>query len=670
MFRVPPKARLLAWICCGPLLSQSGDWAISDTVYPVDGVTVHDGVRWITCRVVDGLTGAPLPQSELVLVHEHESPLRGAWWQRAAFPADVDGFVRARADAVPRWDWVAIRAPGYGTVMFGSSPTASVVPLMPALDVPVRVVDDLDRPLPDVLVGFCSGCGHTPDLASGRTDEDGLVLLRGVDVHNGIADLYAEGAGLGLGYEGLHWLPGEPAALFRPGRARSVAGMVVDADGRPAPGAYVGIVDVHRGPWARAGEDGRFTLHGYVAGFELNVRSGDRDVVFDPPLADRVRLVLPEDEDANEPQFVTGDPSLAGAPRPVGEAPGQRETVSVEVELRALDIGQTGGHAVLLERGSGFESITKQLRHTGRVDLPRGQDARFLLEGVGTRRRQVVVPAEQLEQGSCVLSWFPPSRLQFVCVDGQGREVQVRAVAVAVYGSVAGFDPQDPGADEEVLDACEGRGQLTLDVAAVGTVLLTLLPLSQGLWPQVLPVVVPEPGEDVSVDLGRIRMDRLPLELQSGDGSTELRQAQLVRLGWSDLREGGAAFPVQQGRWLGPKVRPGDALLMPGEDAEVEPRLVRDVAVRICIQDPVPARVVLPDGQLLVDIRDEAGNPVDATVVFGEFCESVSSTVLLRRVVPGVTRVFVAAEGYRSAVADIEVPAGGRAVAQVVLPER
>jgi hypothetical protein len=315
----------LSWLVSLP--AQEPKVTVSDAVCPADVVTMHGEQKWIATRVLDASTGAPIAGAELLLIAESNHPMRGEmWWQMRAV-ADAEGFVRLRADkqapGFQPWGWCVVRAPGYGTVSEMGHAPGAITRLARGLEAPIRVLDWRGNPVAGALVGLCGGCGHTPDLVHGRTDGNGLVVLPDVDPHNGIADLYVEHPELDLGYYGIQWLPGESPMAFVVPPAAAYRGTVVDADGKPVVGAFVGVPRVHRGPWTRTGPDGTFLLCGADERPDFLVHIGERELIFEGPPEFPCRLVVPPP---------SGEPvQIVNLPRPAAPVPADVEMVSLQV---------------------------------------------------------------------------------------------------------------------------------------------------------------------------------------------------------------------------------------------------------------------------------------------------------------------------------------------------
>jgi len=222
-------------------------------------------------RVVDAETGQPVSGAEVFGVHEDTAPLSGELWYRASATTDDDGWAGlAPASDEREYSWRIVRAKGYATSGSTSVPRAGgepeVVELHRAGEARLRVVDFLGRPVPNLKLGLCVGCGHTPDVAVAVTDEDGRATFACVGTRGrGIADVYPVGEGVQMDYLGVHWnaaLDGGYEAVAFPGA--TLRGKLLLANGSPAVGYAVGAPARHRGPWTRTDDEGRFRLEGLL----------------------------------------------------------------------------------------------------------------------------------------------------------------------------------------------------------------------------------------------------------------------------------------------------------------------------------------------------------------------------------------------------------------------
>ena len=195
---------------------------------------------------------------------------------------------------------------------------------------PVQLLDAMGRPVPDAEIGFALGCGHTPNVRSARTGADGVAPLTGINPtrsfgNNTIRDLYPVSPVVDGNYVSLTWLPGDgPYRLQKPPGTMS-SGRVVDANGKPLAGAWVGEPDMHRGPWTKTDIEGEFVLlgrRGFSRFLLVEELAGRPLLDFEaPPKTPLTVRVVPE----------------GTAPRPQGQ---------LTVRLR-LDNGHAFGHCTL-----------------------------------------------------------------------------------------------------------------------------------------------------------------------------------------------------------------------------------------------------------------------------------------------------------------------------------
>lgn len=310
-------------------------------------------------------------------------------------------------------------------------------------------------------------------------------------------------------------------------------------------------------------------------------------------------------------------------------------------------------------------NITALVHQGAPIGLP---EAPFHIVLHSARSRRVFTPDRQaaLAAGVLRLRWFAPTRIEGQLVDAHGAPIAAK-VALLPIGS---FD----AAAFAKVEGTPTTGALAIDSEDVGLRLLTVLADDQR-QPRVVPIVLPPRGADVVVDVGTLALGGAPrLLLLDSDGEALVDgKVGLLRPGWSDLNAGGLAFPVDAGgEWFGPDPRVGDAILVAGNDDEGEPDAIRTrtLDVRFPIDGQGPWTLRLPGGEIDVDVRDEQGEPLTANVFVGSECVELEQPTRLRRLWPGLQRLFVAAEGHQSAIVDVTVPATGRAAVKVVLPKR
>jgi hypothetical protein len=628
-----PTALIACLLSASALVGQQAKVTKTREFYPVDYQFDEGEQRWNAARIVDGITGLPIPGAELLLVAESEHPIRGEfWWQRRAV-ADADGFVRIRTDeAAPdhvRWHWTIIRAPGYGPATWCGAHGAAIVRLAPAETMPVRIVDWCGRPVPDALVGFCGGCGHTPDLSWARTNAQGLALLDGVDPHNDIGDLYVEHPELHLGYRDFDWFRGEPPVTFAVRPAVAIEGTLIDADGQPIAGAFVGVRDVHRGPWTRTNADGTFRLCGAEhPGDDLYVFVGERQLLFEPPHVrpfvlrvpppngDDVQVVnLPEpagcavtvlfavvDGDGDEIEDVR---CVCIGPLPdrietrtrtsLGKAEVDLQPGTYEVRVAARDSEESLSHVQVTADGDGPFTITLQpspkttvevvgMPEEGIVEL-RTANWRIDITDEVRAGRPVGVPSEPFcfailehygEQRvfpfdrATALAADPVRLSWFATTTVEGSVVDDRGTPLAARVALI------PAARN--LSACPDEGDFrgpaatfSLTTGFEGRAFLCVEADTEPRHRRIVPVDLPPRSGDVArVDVGAVRIGAPTLRFEGAGGQplTGVEVA-IVRRGWCAVRSGLDWQELDAGGgWRGTDPQTGDAFLVRTPHAE------------------------------------------------------------------------------------------------------
>jgi hypothetical protein len=248
-----------------PPANPSAPWTVRDVVDPFEGTAILGGAPTaIAVRVVDqtghGIAGAriysvgeathPLPR----LVNEKDDFLHG--------PTDEWGRARIEEPHVS-WSHMLVLADGYAPSNEWHGQDEVVCRLVPGEDLPVTVLDPLDRPVANALVGYRLYCGHTPDVRQATTDAQGRAVLPRIDrrdtkwlwpVADSIASAdFEAGESADFSRRGL---------VLRPEWGTVAEGTVVDAKGTPVAGAAVGTGSWHRGPWTFTDAQGTFRLLG------------------------------------------------------------------------------------------------------------------------------------------------------------------------------------------------------------------------------------------------------------------------------------------------------------------------------------------------------------------------------------------------------------------------
>lgn len=598
----------------------------SDATFPVEA-DLHE---WYVRRVVDDLTGAPIAGAEVFLVRESRTPVGGEFWFSHRGVSDGDGFVRIRLPHAQRdWHIQVLRHPGHGV----ATDSANCIPIWRigrGFDVPVRVEDWRGRPVAGARLGFCGGCGHTPDLASATTGADGVAVLRGIDPHNHIADVYVQHPGLGLGYDSIRWRPGDPPAVVACSQAPAKPGRLLDHRGQPVAGAHVGALDVHRGPWARTAADGSFTVLGAPPDTDVHVALvGDREIHFDHRGGYPVTLQLP---DLADPGADRGTARVAADAAAPAAAPAVR-TVRVRVE------GAAGAVAL----GTAFPGRPPE-RDGARgdeVEIP--ASGPFVLHAsAGDGRRRWSFDDAAAVADPLVVAWTPDVRVTGRAVDAAGRPVAVAARwrsrwSAGHEGDEAGLQPFPDGGFE-------------LSRWHAGAALLELVPQSASLRPRLLWLSLPERGSTAALDLGDVVLAAKPRLCVLGRDGRPPRDVVVgfARAGWQQAGDE-YCWPLDaDGGWLGPDLRAGDAIIVRRQGGRLP--------FRALLQGDGPWRVELPDGELALSIVGPDGAPLAAQVLVGDHAvDADGGAATLRGLPHGVHRLFVSAPGHRTAIVDAVV---------------
>ena len=266
----------------------------------------------------------------------------------------------------------------------------------------------------------------------------------------------------------------------------------------------------------------------------------------------------------------------------------------------------------------------------------------------------------------------------------------------AVRGTIVGADGKPVAADVAVLSRFEALmsggldlGQLELKPAEAGAFELTTpheglafvvaVPRDEKLRPAILPVTLPRRGPAASADLGKLALAAAPqFVVQHADGTPCVdAMAQLVRVGWHDVRKIGPMFALDgKGRLVAPPLRAGDAVVVPAADWDIDREaaegevLVVDLPFRTVLQGNGPWNVKLPSGRVAVTLKDKAGEPVDGRIFVADRSIAVPGRLELRQVPPGKHKVVVVSRDRDSVVTTIEVGAEGISELVVEMSDR
>lgn len=591
-------------------------------VFPGEWKIERGDERWLCYRIVDDASGRPIADAELILVPEHKTPLAGTFWSTRSAKSDADGFVRVRVDDIEgQWDIQVLRAAGHA-VSSRSQLGEPIWRIAVAQDVPVLVRDWRGEPVAGAVIGFCGSCGHGPDLANATSDANGIAILRGIDPFNDIADVYCQAPGLGLGYMRVQWRPGDPPFEFLCEYAPPLTGKLLDHAGNPVAGAYVGVPDVHRGPWAMTRADGSFEVLGAPSDSWLMAHVDGREIHFPEFASVPVVLHLPATLDSHE--GTVDDP-----------APKDR----TEFELASITVSVEGDPEQNLVYASAPGFDTEHAKD-GRVEVPKSGP--FVLH-VGDR----IVPfasVDEVKQQPVVLADFAPTIVRGTALDPAGREVSVRASLRAIRG--------ESGPSQEALD-----GGFQLATRASGKALLELVPQRADLRPRLLFVTLPARGDEARVDMGSVTLASEPA-LRVLDGSGAPRTDVAVRFGRDGYFGVGAGPHYEldaQGAWTGPDLRAGDAIVVTArlpESAEETGRTA--VPFRTVLTGAGPWTITPLTGVLEVELR---GIESKAHVLIGDQLFDIGSKCSLVGLPPGPVTMWFTAKNRRTAIVTTTISA-------------
>jgi hypothetical protein len=620
-----PRSVTLFALLCAPVVAQQRIEHSTD-VYP-GGDTYPD---WIVSRVVDDLTGAPIAGADVYLVKEAETPIAGEFWYTRKVQTDRDGWLRAPVgDIDGEWHMQVLRHPRYG-VAARHGRGGAIWRVGRPFDVPVRIVDWRGAPVAGARIGFCGGCGHTPDLANATTAADGVAVLSQIDPHSDIGDVYVQHAGLGLGYDSVRWNPGEGPEVVRCRWAPAMTGTVVDHLGQPIGGAFVAALDVHRGPWARTAADGTFTLLGgppELGPSHVRFANG-RKVWFDEATRFPVTLRVPDPNGGEPTQGVMVQPDGAAS------APATR---NLRVRLTGDDslLATADWPGAPKRRSSDDEVLEVPATGPFVISVYATEGAR----GRPFRRDHFFADASQLPPEPVELAWFAPLEVVGRVVDARGLPVASR-VFVRENWSVSELPDFEPG---------HAQPGFRIATHVTGRTLLEVVPADRALRPRLMWIVLPERGTAPRLDLGDVVVhERAQLRVLAADGRALAgREVSWARAGCQEVAHMRKFALDEDGGWLGPDLLAGDALVVRASDDAVPFRTV--------LAGVGPWTITAPDGRLELDVVDDQGAPCKVTCVVGDHDRLVRPGKPLLGLPRGRSTLYLSAEGFRTAIVDAVV---------------
>jgi hypothetical protein len=668
----------LAALALGACGSTGGGAGPTDA--PLPATQRADGLA-VVC-IVDARSGRPIEGATFAAIPESDTPLPATWWQARASESDADGIARLALADLAEVPWLLFRAEGYAPRMELTRDPGPRVALEPAFDLEVEVRDAFERPVADAFVSWYAGCGHTPDLSHSRTDADGRARLEGIALDPSAGDLWIAAPGIDCnashGYEaGLALLRVQPGTAAR--------GRVVDADGQPLAGAFVGSGSRHHGPWSRTASDGTFELPGLR-----------------PPLG--VRVLREADESSLLGHF---DLPRDGRPVTLTVAPPESgPTTAVEVRLRTKESLEplTGLEVEFVRLADGF-TVRRHSDEEGVValELSHGAWERRIgggLSGWAPSERRVMLadelfvetlsleaqprwrvrlaethaaarvelvteralrelsaaelagePVRMPREGRCALRVTLHDRVRVTALDSVARReggelalelpvpLEVRAQLVGPDGAPARGvlwvgDDDPPAVPESLAEPSENPSVRTWHAAPAH---LWVLPEDPALAPRRLARVLP--WEELELDLGTVALEAVGarrVTLQGSDGAplagAEVHQFGRLGRHAAELRADGsfesAAFPAES----------GDALVV---------RVPGSPTFHATLAGPGPWTVTRPDTRVAFEVVGEDGRPLERfdVVVEGEVFSGAAGRLELSGLDPGPHAAFVSADG-------------------------
>lgn len=616
---------------------------VVDTLFP--GAVAGDRGPLLT-RLVDDLTGEPIAGADVFLIGERNTPIAGEFWWVHRGKSDAEGFVRIdRPNGDRDWGWWVVRHPDRGTV--SGDDHEPVLRIGRTFDVPVRILDWMGRPAPGAQIGLCGGCGHSPDLVNATADSNGIAVLRGIDPHQDIADLYVQHPGLDLGYESVDWYPGNGPFDLQCDFGPAMSGKVVDHRGMPVANAFVGNPYVHRGPWTRTTANGGFLLLGASSaeGPHQVVLADGRKIHFPGAGSHPVTLQLPDLADPEAHYGTIDVPEL--------EVP-EVATREVRVEVLQAPSAKMSFWAKWPHRTEQGEA------EPGHVLVPR--TGPFVLEvddddddddPRGGGSRTFPFTDASIVGDPLVVSWTPNARVIGRAVDAAGAPLWVGARWRSSWSGTSDHE------ERNLRAFSDGR----FDFANLpGLGLLELVPDRQELRPRFVWVTVPEIGRP-TLDLGAIVFGGPPQLAVVDEKGLPLPGA-TVGFARAGLQRAGSVlgWPLAaDGTWQGPDLRAGDAIEVQADESSLPFRTV--------LVGDGPWTITPPRGELHVQIVDPDGQPIEGGITFRDRFVEANGEATLRGLPVGQVRLHVGARGHRSAVVETAATPTVRTV-RVTLPPR
>ena len=651
----------------------------------------NDGLIAVTStRIVDAATGEPIEGALLRAVTEPTCPVPGAWHVLMERRSDAEGWVELPLAGIKdrsRLHWMYVLADGYAPIAASRQVAPFPIRLHRGADIPVVVVDHLGKPAGGVRLGHLLGCGHTPDVRHGTTDLSGRATIPCTQVDAGeLWPLHPEVLGeyLDLGW----WRPGWPAQKLWVDPAPTIRGVLLDANGQPMSGMYVGNPQYHRGPWAMTDKSGRFELCGVEPGSELTVHapdaadSGPPRAFAEVPARDRLRTIRCAADHGVEEllppevplQVVLPENAPPMAARVVHEATGlarklthtysdnpftmpsgdltlevrdPMELLPWQVQEKKLDVtSQTVVHPLDLMKvrlahpiskdqslqiasATGLASPSDHEEEDGAFYLPKGE--KLWVRLWNSRCERVIQPLKLNDEGQVVVPELPLRKLTLRVVNEEGQPLLCAAELHSIHDRV----DIDPPKDDSAPDAIE------LMVGDAEDVRLFIQPRDAAYASRRAEI---SPEETQTVVLRRRSREGLFISY----GGTNLSEGEVSHCLLGAIRttaiEGGlAAFP-----WS--PLRNGDQVIVDAEGF---------YPARTTLRGDGPWALKLPETSISISVASESGaNLNDPVVVCADARferEPHTALVTIKGPPVGSQTLWVSAPGYATERRTVDV---------------
>ncbi len=662
----------------------------------VPGATIgDDAVRAVL--VIDGTSGLPLPGVTLSL---HEENLAGP-----PLPAYARATTDANGIAFAVWQpghnfghWL-IEREGFAPVqVFAWDKLPGTVVLQPLPDLVGRILDPYGRPVAGGTVDLFLGCGHSPTVASATTGDDGVFRLRGCDASGGNMVVLAPGASAEyLDAWRLGKLGDEPVTfVLRPGA--DVRGRVVDLDGWGVAG-----LPVKGGPErtiTTTAPDGTFVLRGLApddsiqfAGSNWMSLGGHGANWSRPDVPLAITMTLEE-----EAEIATGRPVRFAA------VLADRDTDAPVKPFGSLLVSQaTGIRYFPQEEEEDDDEEEETVTGVVRFEAPEGM---YLLVPGSPFAPYAGEPFPvRVQRDQHTRQRVPVAAQPRISVRFEGDPPSGGDVGVVAAGEVLGVD--ELATLDAVYVPADGPAAVVLFDGALQRA-FPLGPASNGrreaviAWPKPKRISVRGVvGKDVSIE-GPIEATKVDEDAAAGTCVIETHASGALRFDLADDGEGRAivdvVLPAEPGATVDalvrrlPKttfsVRTADGRPLPdvsghhaawlggGGESESMAPFVEELHPtpwaprRVVVRSDGEQVVSWGDATLTVEIRDDAGKPLDGVLcVDGVLADVVKGVIELRGMDSGRHTLLVAAKDRQAQTIDLSLGRTATRTIRVVLPE-